>query len=238
MSETNQLGLTLVEAAQAQKHITVNEALVRLDAAAALTVVDWDLALPPSTPVDGAAYLVGSSAIAEWTGKDQHVAIWSNGGWVYLAPKTGWEAWNLAIGAPVTFDGVSWGANVAEFSASGAATLNRVIEADHVISAGANSVTLDIIPSHAQVVGVTARVIADITGSGVASWSLGVAGDETRYATGLGLTLNSYANGISGSPQTYWANTPLVLTPDAGTFTDGTVTIAVHVTELVPPRAV
>ena len=238
MSETKQLGLTLVEAAQAQKHITVNEALVRLDAAAALTVEDWDLTLPPSVPVEGAAYLVGPSALDEWAGKDQQVAIWSNGGWIYLSAKPGWHAWNKAIAASITFDGSVWLANASEFVASGAATLNRVVEIDHVIAAGTNSVTVDIIPSHAQVIGVTARVITEITGSGVTSWSLGVTGDEVRYASGLGLTQNSYANGIAGSPQTYWENTPLVLTPDAGTFSNGTVRIAVHMTELSPPRAV
>lgn len=238
MSKTKQLGLTLVEAAQAQKHITVNEALIRLDAASALTVEDWDLSFPPSTPDDGTAYLIGSLAADEWTGYDQQIAIWTNGGWVYLEPRTGWRAWNLAIAAPVSFDGVSWIADVSEFSQSGAATLRRVVEIDHILSAGSNSVTANIIPSHAQVIGVTARVITEITGTGVSTWSLGISGDEARYAAGLGLTLNSYANGISGSPQTYWADTPLVLTPDAGSFADGVVTLAVHLVELVSPRPV
>ena len=38
MTDTSQLGLPLLEPAQAQKHVTVNEALVRLDAPGA-----WDL---------------------------------------------------------------------------------------------------------------------------------------------------------------------------------------------------
>ena len=39
MAETAKLTLPLLEAAQAQKHVTVNEALVRLDAAAHLTLL-------------------------------------------------------------------------------------------------------------------------------------------------------------------------------------------------------
>ncbi len=238
MSETKQLGLPLVQAAQAQKHVTVNEALVRLDAAAALSVEAWELPSPPGSPVEGGSYLIGAPASGEWAGREQELAIYSNGGWVYLTPKTGWRAWNTEISAPVVFDGVVWARDTAVFSPGGAKTNQRIIEIDHTITAGASSGTGNVIPSHAQVVGVTARVITAITGTGVSSWSLGISGDTSKYASGLGLSLNSFALGPAGSPETYWADTELVLTPDAGSFTDGAVRIGIHVIELVPPRAV
>lgn len=238
MSETYQFGLPLVQPSQAQKHITVNESLARLDAVAQMRIVEAGLIAPPATPLDGEAYVVGASAIGEWAGHDTSLAVFSNGGWVYLTPKTGWKARNEALAADMIFDGVDWQVNAVAVSTGGAASLQHVIELDHIVSAGVNSITTDLIPSHAQVIGVTARVISEITGSGVASWSLGVAGDEARYASGLGLLSNSYAIGISGAPQTYYADTPLQITADAGTFIGGELRLAVHVVELIVPRAI
>ncbi len=238
MSETSKLSISLLEAAQSQKHITVNEALIRLDAACSLSVDDWNVILPPSSATEGQAFIIGTLPSGEWTGRDNQVAIWSNGGWIYLVPKAGWSAWNTMSGFELKFDGVVWQANATTISESGATTLGRVVNLDHSISAGATSATIPVIPHHAMVLGVTARVTTDITGSGLTSWSLGVAADATRYATGLGLMQNAFANGISGTPITYWTDTSLVLTPDAGTFSSGEVRISVHLLELVPPRSV
>lgn len=238
MSETFQFELPLVQASQAQKHVTVNEALARLDAVAQMQVLADDLTSPPGLPVDGEAYVVGAAATGDWAGHDGELAVFSNGGWVFLMPKAGWRAWNIDAGVEIMFDGVSWVQNAFLVSAGGAATLQRVVEIDHTVAAGASSITGNVIPSHAQVVGVTARVISEITGTGVASWSLGVAGDETRYGNSLGLAVNSYAQGIAGTPQTYWADTPLQITADAGTFIDGDVRLAVHFVELMVPRSV
>ncbi|MBL4874472.1 MAG: DUF2793 domain-containing protein, partial [Rhodobacteraceae bacterium] len=74
-------------------------------------------------------------------------------------------------------------------------------------------------------------------GTGVSSWSLGVTGAVDRYGNGLGLGLNSYAKGAAG-PVTYWADTALEITADAGSFDGGVVRLAVHFMELQVPRAV
>jgi len=55
MTETNQFQLPLVQASQAQKHVTVNEALARLDAAAQLRLESIVIAVPPVTATDGEA---------------------------------------------------------------------------------------------------------------------------------------------------------------------------------------
>lgn len=238
MAETKQFGLPLLAGAQAQKHVTVNESLARLDAVAQLRVRADDWEIPSGTPVEGEAHVVGPIASGDWAGQEGKVAVFANGGWVFIAPKIGWRAWNEILGAEVVFDGVDWVRYGAVVSAGGAATLQRVVEIDHVIGAGAVSTTGTIIPSHAQVIGVTARVIVPVTGSGVGSWLLGVGGAPDRYGNSLGLGLNSYAKGMGGAPMTYWADTALTLTPDAGSFTAGTVRLAVHFLELKVPRAV
>ena len=53
MSNTTKLILPLIEAAQAQKHVTHNEALFTLDTVVQLSVADRDLPAPPGGPADG-----------------------------------------------------------------------------------------------------------------------------------------------------------------------------------------
>jgi hypothetical protein len=53
MSETANLRLPLVQAAQAQKHVTVNEALLRLDAMSRLLLQSRALAVPSLSPPGG-----------------------------------------------------------------------------------------------------------------------------------------------------------------------------------------
>ncbi len=237
MSDTYQFGLPLVQAAQAQKHVTVNEALVRLDAVAQMRVRADDWGNPSANSYEGEAHVVGPIASNEWAGQSGNIAIFSNGGWVFLTPKVGWRAWNEALGAEIAFDGVDWVRYASVVAAGGAASLHRVVEIDHTVASGAVSVTLSVIPSHAQVIGVSARVISAITGTGVSSWSLGVAGAADRYGSGLGLGLNSFAKGATG-PLTYWADTALEITADAGDFDGGIVRLAVHFMELEAPRSV
>ncbi|OUS06138.1 hypothetical protein A9Q96_10270 [Rhodobacterales bacterium 52_120_T64] len=237
MSNTYQFGLPLLQAAQAQKHVTVNEALARLDAVVQMRVKADDWEIPSANSVEGEAHVVGPIASNEWAGQSGKVAIVSNGGWVFLTPKIGWRAWNEVLGAEIVYDGVNWVRFAGVIAAGGAASLQRVVEIDHTLSAGVVSVTSNVIPSHAQVIGVTARVISTFTGAGVSSWSLGVAGAADRYGSGLGLALNSVAKGATG-PLTYWADTALEVTADSGSFDGGIVRLAVHLVELEVPRAV
>ena len=64
MPDTPLIGLPLLEASQAQKHVTHNEALLLLDAMLHLAVISRALATPPASPGDGDRYLVAASATA------------------------------------------------------------------------------------------------------------------------------------------------------------------------------
>lgn len=89
MSETARLGLPLIEPAQAQKHITHNEALARLDALVGLSAKSRTLAVPPPAPVEADMWLVAAGASGAWSGKDGQIALWEAGGWVFLVPRLG-----------------------------------------------------------------------------------------------------------------------------------------------------
>lgn len=88
-NETPRAGLPLLAAAQAQKHVTHNEALLALDALSGLTLLDRDLAAPPSVPADGDTYLVASPATNAWAGKEGLIAYAFSGGWRFYAPFEG-----------------------------------------------------------------------------------------------------------------------------------------------------
>jgi hypothetical protein len=233
MSDTPRFAMPLLDAAQAQKHVTVNEALARADALAAGRAERRDLSAPPASAADGEVFIVGQGAIGDWAGQDGALALFLNGGWEVVAPWQGATFWVAAERLRVTRVGGAWVEGRAAGASGGAATLGRVIELDQPLS-GAVVTTAAVIPDKAVVLGVTGRVIEAI--GGATAWSLGVAGSAGRYGTGYGIGKDSFAHGVSGQPQAYYGGTALVVTAEGGSFTGGTVRLAVHCMEVVPPE--
>ena len=233
MSETLRYGLTLLDAAQAQKHVTINEALMRVDALASALVERRDLSSPPASPVDGACYIVGPSANGIWAGQEGDLAIFLNGGWEFVAPWPGQAAWDIQDQARVTWDGAGWREGYVGGSAGGAATQSLVAEIDHTLSSGTFSTTPIVIPDKAVVLGVTGRVTAAVTGA--TGWSLGVPGSPDRYGSGYGPDLGAFAHGVTGQPQAYYGGESLLITAEGGSFTGGQIRLAVHYLGLMPP---
>jgi hypothetical protein len=132
MTTTPILGLPLLAAAQAQNHVTHNEALEVLDAIVAIAVRDRHLAGPPAAPAplaaEGERFIVADNPTDDWVGKARHVAQRRDGGWRFFAPKAGWVARTLDDGEMVVFDGTDWrpllssGADVAQVSRLGVGT--------------------------------------------------------------------------------------------------------------------
>jgi len=234
MADTANLALPLLQPAQAQKHVTVNEALVRLDGLTHLTLISTTETVPPGSAADGASYAVPAGAVNAWNGQAGKVAIWSNGGWVFVTPALGWRAWIADMASPAVFDGAAWVLGALGVSANAATAAFRVVEFDHVLTAGPSDTTAVEIPQYAMVFAVTGRIKTTITGS-LGDWSLGVAGATDRHGSGLGLAQGSWLVGITGQPVTYWADTPLVLTANGGDFAAGEVRLALHYFAATPP---
>ena len=108
MSDTPFLSLPTIAPAQAQKHVTHNEALRRLDLLVQLSVADADRAAPPATPAEGARHVVAPGATGAWAGQSGRVAVFETGLWQFAAPAPGWRAWVRAEGALRVFDGTAW----------------------------------------------------------------------------------------------------------------------------------
>ena len=90
---TTRLQLPFIMAAQAQKHVTHNDALRLLDGLVHLTVLDGDLSTPPASPDDGVAYIVPVGATGEWAGWDGDIAYRADGAWFRLIARPGYLAW-------------------------------------------------------------------------------------------------------------------------------------------------
>ncbi|NJM33981.1 MAG: DUF2793 domain-containing protein [Rhodomicrobium sp.] len=108
MANSSNLNLPFIEAAQAQKHVTHNAALLALDAVVMLSVLDSDLATPPGTPADGDRYLIASSATGDWSGNDGKIAAWQDGAWSFYTPHEGWLIWIADEDIVLVFNGASW----------------------------------------------------------------------------------------------------------------------------------
>jgi len=108
MDDTPNLKLPYIAAAQAQKHVTHNEAIRALDALVQIAVADRNLATPPSSPVEGARYIVASSPTGAWAGHANKIAAWQDGAWMIYPPLEGWSAWISDEDVAVVWSGAAW----------------------------------------------------------------------------------------------------------------------------------
>lgn len=107
MANSSNLALPFLEAGQAQKHVTLNEALRILDAVTQLAVIDIRNA-PPGSPENGARHIVGASPSGAFATHENKVAAWQDGAWMFLQPRTGWRAWNADEEALLIWTGSAW----------------------------------------------------------------------------------------------------------------------------------
>lgn len=235
MSETPKLELPLVQASQSQKHVTVNEAFLRIDALSKIELTSIGQQLPPGTPAEGDLHFVGDAPSGDWSGEASRLALFLNGGWLFFDPRSGWQGWDAGLGVPVTFDGLEWIAGGGAFSPNGAGFVHRTIEVDHSVGSGGSSTVATAIPAQTLVYGVTGRVITDV--GGATGFDIGVSGSADRYGSGYGVVSGSWARGLTGSPLAYYSDTDLVISAVGGNF-DGTgsIRLAVHLAELTLPR--
>ena len=102
------LNLPYLLPAQAQKHVTHNEALDLLDLLVQLVVEEFGTEAPPALPPEGAVWALGPAPTGAWAGHGGALASWRNGGWIFVAAQAGWRAWGRVDGDLRVFDGAGW----------------------------------------------------------------------------------------------------------------------------------
>lgn len=236
MTETSNMLLPLLQPSQAQKHVTVNEAIARLDAVVQLRLVSIGRSAPPAAPEDGEAWGVAAAATGDWAGQEGHVALWLNGGWAFVPAARGWRAFVTETGGQAIWDGAQWREDALSVLPSGAGLAVRSVETEVSLSAGGSVSTGPIFPAKSVVLGVSGRVVAAITGTATA-WRLGDPSGDGRFGTGLGTAQGSLVEGPA-EPGVAWSATPLIVTAEGGDFAGGTVRLAAHYLNLTPPDPV
>lgn len=109
MSDTSpRLDLPYIQPAQAQKHVTHNEALRVLDVLVQLTVAEFDATTPPALPVEGVVYALGAGSNGAWDGHDGALAVYVDGAWQFHTPQSGWVATLTATPDVRVWTGTAW----------------------------------------------------------------------------------------------------------------------------------
>ena len=105
---TPRFALPLLAVSQAQKEVTHNEALTLLDALVHATVEAGPLAAPPESPGAGQSWIVDAGSTGAWAGKDHAIAIWTAGGWRFVAPREGMAVVRQTDNARLRFEEGAW----------------------------------------------------------------------------------------------------------------------------------
>jgi hypothetical protein len=155
MPDSPNLILPYLAAAQAQKHVTHNEALSLLDGLVQLAVASRATATPPPTPLDGVRYLVPVAATGEWASNVGKIALRMEGAWRYIAPVEGFTLWVSDEDKFLTFNGTTW----AELAGGGGGTpstlpllgINATADATNKLTVASSAVLLNNIGAGVQV---------------------------------------------------------------------------------------
>ena len=108
MEQTPNFALPMLVAHQAQKKLTVNEALLRIDALMHGAVQQAEVRQPPATnPPAGTLLLLAADPHGPWAGKAHHVALYYQG-WRLIPPGVGRIFFVITEQAWRYWDGDKW----------------------------------------------------------------------------------------------------------------------------------
>ena len=149
MTLSPHLQLPLVAAGQAQKHVTVNEALIALDALIHLAVDSGPQDNPPSEPEEASRWIVGATPAGAWAGQAHKLAVCLDGGWRFHVPRRGWLVQVAETVGLLVFDGAAWSPLAAPQILQQVARLGVGTDADatNPLSARLNNVLLTARPA-------------------------------------------------------------------------------------------
>ncbi|MGQ3675631.1 DUF2793 domain-containing protein [Xanthobacter sp. TB0139] len=221
--QSARLGLPYLAASQAQKHVTHNEALRRLDALVHLSLESITTQAPPGAPAEGQCWFVPEGAAGAFAGHEGQLACWEAGVFDFLDLPDGAQAfirdeWRIAM-----FARGGWGSPLA--STPGRAAIEARVVAEDVVLSGAYTETRMTIPARAIVLGVSTRTLSPVTGA--SAYDCGVAAEGGKFGSALSIQHGASNAGVIG-PTAFYAPTPIRLTAQGGAFTGGRVRVGLH----------
>jgi len=110
-------------AGQAQKEDYVNEALLMVDGLLHCAIED-ERSTPPTAPVDGQVWLIGTGPTGAWSGNEGKIAIRQLNQWLFATPRDGVQLLNKATGQRINRIADSWHAPVVPAAPSGGSVVD------------------------------------------------------------------------------------------------------------------
>jgi len=107
MSFTANLSLPYIAPAQAQKHITHNEALKLLDALVHICVEGVINSLP-ANPAEGNCFIINAEENLPLASYNGHIVQYIDSAWVYFSPSSGWVAWQKDMQQILVYTNAAW----------------------------------------------------------------------------------------------------------------------------------
>lgn len=230
MSSTGRLGLPYIVTAQAQKEVTHNDSLNRLDAFVTPVVSEITNA-PPGSPTVGDLVIVGSAGTGDFSGKDNQLAQYLTGGWVFYTPFKWMDAVVEDIDSRMTYDGSGWVPFGLIMKDTGE-YLRVGHKQEDVTVSGTSTDTTITIPDRSILLTVNVRVTTAITGA--TSFDVGTASETSKFGGSIGIALDSTNIGVIG-PTAFYSDTAVRLTANGSDFTGGVVRTTMQYFQLKGP---
>lgn len=219
MSATGRLGLPYIVTSQAQKEVTHNQGLDRLDAF--VTPVVADIAdSPPGSPAVGDLYIVGSSASDDFTGHENELAQYQSGGWAFYSPFKWMDAVVESLDSRMTYDGSGWVPFGLIMKDTGEYLRVGHNQEDVTVDSGSSKDTTIEIPSRSILLTVNVRVLTAVTGA--SSFDVGISGETSKFGGSIGIGQDSTNIGVIG-PTAFYSDTPVRLSANGSDFTGGVI---------------
>lgn len=188
-STSPRLGLAYLAAAQAQKHVTLNEALRRLDAIVQVAVASMSVAAEPAAPAEGDAYILppGAAGTAWSAMASGSLATFQDGAFVEIRPWPGFLAYVADEGRLYLHDGAAWAPAAPAPDSAAYFGINTAADATNRLAVKSDAVLLshdDVTPGSGDIRAVLNKSAAGRTASALfqsgfsGRAEIGLAGDD------------------------------------------------------------
>jgi hypothetical protein len=154
---TPRFALPYIQAAQAQKEVTHNEALLMVDALVSLSLEDRHLSAPPISPQNGQVWFINGAGSGAWSGQSNKLAHYDSGQWYFYVIPDGLRAWIKDEAGYFVYSGGSWSAFVGsgQFVTVASVSASYAVQASDrgkLLAVGANTAAVEVrLPSAATI---------------------------------------------------------------------------------------
>jgi hypothetical protein len=212
---TPRFAFPYIQASQAQKEVTHNEALLMVDALVSLSLEDRHLSAPPVSPQNGQVWFINGAGSGAWSGQSNKLAHYDSGQWYFYVIPDGLRAWIKDEAGYFVYSGGSWSAFVGsgQFITVASVSANYAIQASDrgkLLAVNANTAAVEVRLPSAATIGNGFPVTVKKT-------------DSSANA----VTLRAAQNLITQSQQldnAAWTKTRVTVTANYATAPDGTTT--------------